>query len=389
MKKELVKKILAELVSFKTESTKGTDYEECAKFIADSLSKIGFKTNIVSEKTPDGKIHPNVIAEKKGKKSDGAILYAAHFDVVPPGEGWDTDPWNLSERDGKLYGRGASDDKGAIAAFIAAMTYFTPEVTAKAVFVCDEEIGGQHGMGFVTKKVRSWFSDVEFVWLADSSAEFIANGSSGVLGGEVIVHGIGSHAGLPYKAKNPVHMLIDFLKELKEYEKIALEKKSHANAPPNCPYEKVPRRFSITILSAGHKTNIIPNVAKAGFDLRFLPDESSSKAKKDFEKFFNGVVEKTGIKAELNFLYGHDGYIQPLTEAVVQFRRFAEKHFDIKGFAACLGGNDAVYLAELGLTVIGFGPIEEDTRIHMPNEFIRIETLEKMISLIKDTFIIS
>jgi succinyl-diaminopimelate desuccinylase len=130
-----------------------------------------------------------VLGTKKGS-STGYVLFAAHFDVVPVGEGWESDPWTPTLSDGKLYGRGSSDDKGAIAAFLEAMRDLTPTIGAKALFTCDEEIGGNEGLGYVTENCKSFFDDVRLAWIADSATTFVGIGSSGVLGGKITVHGL-------------------------------------------------------------------------------------------------------------------------------------------------------------------------------------------------------
>ncbi len=376
--------ILRKLVSFETESIAGKDYEECANFIAESLRNLGFETKIVDG--GDGtRAKPNVMAEKNTGEGN-TILYSSHFDVVPVDDNWHTDPWQLTERDGKLFGRGSSDDKGAIAAFLSAMADIEPKVGIKVLFTCDEEIGGEDGLGFITKNYADWLKDVSLAWIADSSTEFVGIGSSGVLGGKIVVHGKGGHAGYPHKANNAVHRLLEFLTEIREYEKIAAQKRSVAKSPPNCPYPEVWGRFSITMLSAGVKTNVIPETAEARFDLRFLPEEKRDDVKKEFKNFFEKIREKTGIDARLEFLYGHQGYLQEITPAVERFRAKIERAFEDIGFAAELGGNDGPFLHNLGIPTIAFGAIDSDSRFHMPDEFIRIETLKKMVEAIKEVY---
>jgi len=376
--------ILEKLVSFKTESTAGEDYTECADFIAESLETLGFDVKIIDGGNGDMP-KPNVMAEKN-TSAGNTILYASHFDVVPVDDNWHTNPWKLTEQDGKLFGRGSSDDKGAIAAFVAAMANIEPKIGIKVLFTCDEEIGGGDGLGFITKKYADWLKDVSLAWIADSSTEFVGIGSSGVLGGKIVAHGKGGHAGYPHKANNSIHRLLELLTELRIYEQIAAQNHSVAKSPPDSPYRNVWERFSITMLSAGVKTNVIPETAEARFDLRFLPEGNRADTESKFSEFFDNVRNKLNIDAELDFLYGHRGYLQEITPAIEQFKAKIAKAFSNIGFAAELGGNDGPFLHNLGIPTIAFGAIDSDSGFHMPDEFIRIETLKKMVKAVQEIY---
>jgi len=378
------KEILKELVSFKTDNPTDDQYSKCAEYIAERLKDLKFEVEIVDG--GDGTIvKPNVIAEKNFAGNE-TILFSAHYDVVPADEGWNNNPWTLTEKDGKLFGRGTSDDKGAIAAFISAMEEISPAIGVKAIIACDEEVGGEDGLGYITKNHFSWLSDISMAWIADASTAFVGIGASGVLGGEITVYGKGGHAGYPHKADNAVHRLVELMTEIREYENIALQKRSSAKSPPGSPYPNVWGRFSMTMLKAGAKTNIIPEKASMSFDLRYLPEETRSAVENEFRKFFDEICAKMGIKAELKYVYGHNGYIQPITTRVREFGQRLSTIFSGIDFASELGGNDGPFLFELGIPTVAFGPIDPDSKFHMPDEFIRIDTLKKMVQAIKSIY---
>jgi len=378
------REILKELVAFKTESAPATNYVECAEYIAESLRKIGFETEIIDGGGGE-KPKPNVLAQKNVGIGN-TVLYAAHYDVVPPGDGWDSDPWILTERDGKLYGRGSSDDKGAIAAFLSAMDEFSPKIGVKAIFTCDEEIGGVDGLGYVAKNRSEWLAQSAMAWIADSSNELIGIGSSGVLGGKIVVRGRGGHAGYPFRADNAVHRLFELMTELRKYSNIHEQKKSSAASPPGSPFPNIWGRFSITMLSAGVKTNVIPETAEACFDLRFLPETKRTDAESEFTRFFKECLVKTDVKADMNFTYGHEGYLQPVIPRIEKFNDRISSHFGELGFAAELGGNDGPFLFNLGIPTVAFGAIDRDANFHTPNEFMRLESLDKMTTAIGEVY---
>ncbi len=376
------KGILSDLVSFRTVASENPDYVGCAEYIGALLQKAGFDVEIVDGGDGTTK-KPNVLAFMGGKNCSETLLFAAHYDVVPAGDGWDTNPWEAIEKDGRLFGRGASDDKAAIVALASAISGHKPAANIKALISCDEEIGGKDGIGFVTSSRRDWLADVSLAWIADSSTYFVGIGASGVLGGKIIVHGKGGHAGYPHKAKNAIHLLLSLLEELREFDQMYQARFSEAQAPPGSPFEKVWKRFNITVLDAGTKSNVIPETAMAQFDLRFLPEENQEDAKQEFFDFFEMKKRKCGIDAELEFIYGHKGYFQPIIPVVAKFRENVCEIFGELPFAAELGGNDGSFLFEIGIPTVCFGPIEPDSNFHMANEVIRLETLEKMVRLVR------
>ncbi len=376
--------ILSHLVAMPTDSTTAAHYTECAEFIARELEACGFEVQIIDGGT--GKLpKPNVLGTKKGSK-DGYVLFAAHFDVVPVGDGWASDPWTPTLSDEKLYGRGSSDDKGAIAAFLEAMHDLDPTIGVKALFTCDEEIGGTEGLGYVTENCKKFFEDVKLAWIADSAITFVGIGSSGVLGGKITVHGIGGHAGYPFAADNAVERLFDLMTFLRNYREIREKKISIASAPDQAPRSNVWGRFSITMLNAGVKTNVIPDRAEACFDIRFLPEETRAEVEAEFSEFFAQCVANANVRADLTFIYGHEGYLQEITPVIEEFRGLVASAFGSVGFAAELGGNDGPFIFHLGIPTISFGVISHDSRFHMNNEFIRITDLNKMVQAIRNVY---
>jgi len=369
--------ILEKLVEFKTDSTTCDDYQPCADYICEALEFLDFDVQIIDGNAPDGKPRPNVLAQRM-VGAEHTMLYASHFDVVPPGKEWLTDPYKLTEKDGKLYGRGASDDKAAIAAFLEATKDMKPKINIKVMFNCDEEVGAKYGLGYCTEHKKDWLNGITLTWIADASTHMISIGASGVLGGKVIVKGLGTHAGYNFRGKNPINMLVKLLAELGKYDDMGKEKLSIASSPPGCPIPKVWKRFSITMLKAGYQTNIVPDVAEAGIDLRFLPEENQKDAESHFEDFFNKCCEKTGIDATYEFIYGHEGFYQEVTPQIERFRQLVSEDFGELVFGGELGGNDGPFIKRLGIPTIAFGPIADKTRIHMNNEYITIETLNKM-----------
>ncbi|MEM4183236.1 MAG: M20/M25/M40 family metallo-hydrolase [Candidatus Caldarchaeum sp.] len=151
---------LAELISIPSVSARNQSIDECANFVKQLLERDGFSATLLETKTG----RPAVYAEKKGGKN--TILLYNHYDVQPPEplEEWQTDPFKLTEKDGILYGRGVSDNKGEIIARLAAVrvvekAFGLLPLTVKWIIEGEEEVGSP-GISDLISRNRSLFGNV-------------------------------------------------------------------------------------------------------------------------------------------------------------------------------------------------------------------------------------
>jgi succinyl-diaminopimelate desuccinylase len=199
------------------------------------------------------------------------LCFAGHTDVVPPGarETWSFDPFSASLRDGALWGRGAVDMKGAIAAFIAAVERWLAERSSgfagsiSLLITGDEEGAGLDG----TKRVLEWLSargealDACLVGEPTSATtlgDMIKIGRRGSLTGRLTVHGVQGHTAYPHLADNAAHRLVAMLHALTSAE---LDRGSEHFQPST---------LQVSTIDIGNPaTNVIPAVARAVFNIRF------------------------------------------------------------------------------------------------------------------------
>lgn len=372
-----VVEVLSDLVSVDT-SSPGEGYNKIVEMITGYLKDLGVDYRVIDGNAPDGKRRPNVLGEVN-TDSDKTLLIAAHYDVVPPGDGWDTPPFKLTEIDDRLYGRGASDDKAAIAILLSALDETDPRVNLKILFTCDEEVGGRYGLGYVTENHPDLLKS-DLAWIMDAGTEMISIGCSGVVDGWLRVFGKGSHAGYPHMSDNPIPKLARVIDRLKEFQTMREGKRSVARSPPGSPYDHVWGRFNITVLRSGEKPNMIPEYADAGFDLRLLPEESVDEGLGELKEYLDRVMDELGYSYEIRDVIGHEGYLTRETPDISRFAGIVSSVLDKDiPVGAELGGTDGPFINRLGIPTIGFGPIDPDTRFHQPNEFVGKETLNKMI----------
>lgn len=370
-------RLLEELVAINTDSLKKSGYEECAALISEKMKEVGLKVEIRDpiELVGDGKKRPNVIGTLDvGAEKTLALI--THYDVVPPGEGWKRDPFRLTVEGDRAYGRGAADDKSAIAASLGALSKIRERAKYNVMLIAspDEEVGGRWGIGYVMNELGLRFDCGVVV---DAMPDMICIGASGIIQGEIVVHGVQGHAGYPHRADNPIPKLAALIREFDEFARVREKKLSKIDAPPGSPKKKLWGRFSFTMVGGGEKENIIPSNAWARFDMRILPDEPVAEARSELLEFFESKRSLIGVDAKLRILLEDNGFLTPPDHPFVgEFRRATAGVFGAPlPLGASLGGDDGKFLASKGIPVVSYGAIAEDSHFHGTDEFVYIRDL--------------
>ncbi len=253
------------------------------------------------------------------------VCFAGHIDVVAPGDeaAWRHQPFAAEIDDGILYGRGAVDMKGALAASLAATLLFllegggAPKGSISFLITADEEGPGING----TKKVVDWLlkrgERPDYCILGECTSEAavgdtIKIGRRGSLSGELRVRGVQGHVAYPHKARNPLPPLIDALNLLRTKQ---LDAGSTHFQPSN---------FEITSINSGNKSyNVIPATATARFNVRFNDHHTSENLKAWIEGQVQAALRDTGVDYTLDyepasesFMTDPGGFVQKLSAAI-------------------------------------------------------------------------
>jgi succinyl-diaminopimelate desuccinylase len=377
--------VLKKIVAVNSDSITKSGYKECASIVADEAEKIGLKVEVFDSKlkSPDKLPRPSVVATLN-VGAPKTLLVAAHYDIVPPGAGWDYDPFNMKVDEDKAYGRGTADDKGSIAVLLGAARKVgrKSRVNLKILVTPDEEVGGELGLGYLIDEVGIRGDEAIIV---DANSDFLSIGASGVVNGTITVKGIQGHAGYPHKFLNALEGISKLIVELKEFQDFREHKLSRMDAPPGSPKKKVWGRFSVTMLRSGVKSNIIPGEAEATFDMRLLPEEDTVKAQSELKKF----LEKADLGdpryvIDLKFdQTGGNYYADPKLPFVQDFKNTVKTVTGVSlPLAAELGGNDGKFTSGKGIPTISYGPLADDTHFHGVNEFVWLKDLKKVRDVI-------
>jgi len=238
------------------------------------------------------------------------ICFAGHIDVVPPGDeaAWRHPPFAAEIEDGVLYGRGAVDMKGAVAASLAAALAFLREkqdLTGSVSFLitADEEGPSINGTRKVVERLIARGERPDACVLGECTSEEAAGdtikiGRRGSIGAELTVRGVQGHVAYPHKAKNPLPRLIDALTLLKTRR---LDEGSEHFQPSN---------LEITSIDTGNKaTNIIPAQATARFNIRFNDHHTAAALKEWIETQVAAALHETGVTYTLRFEPASDCFL--------------------------------------------------------------------------------
>ena len=195
-----VRDLLTKMIRSRSLNPPG-DVRECAGLIAGELGKRDLPTEILEEKPGVA----NVVSFLQGQAGGKTMIWNGHFDVVPPGDNWEVDPFGGEFRDGYIYGRGSSDMKSGLAAMIVALDALKKAQTpfkGRIVFqaVGDEETGSEGGtMLMIRKKIGA---EAAYAIVSEPTNLQISIGNRGLRWIEVTVKGRASHAGRPHVGAN-------------------------------------------------------------------------------------------------------------------------------------------------------------------------------------------
>ena len=364
--------ILRKLVGFDTTSFKSN--LDLIKFIENYLNDFNIKSKLVYDET---KNKANLFATI-GKDSKGGIVLSGHTDVVPTkNQKWSSDPFTLTERDNKLFGRGSSDMKGFIAVVLSRISKMVETKLNKPIhlaFSYDEEIGcvGVHGLLDLIEKKSI---NPEFCIVGEPTSMEVVIGHKGKHAYDVKVDGYSCHSGqAPYgvNAINYAAKLISYIEELnKEKSKIG---------PFDNEYEIPYSTLSTGTINGGTILNIVPNLCLFEFEIRYLAEDDPKTIMQKIQDYADELImkemQKISPKANITFAekINYPGlniseYINPVKQ--VKNMLNVSKHKKV-----IFGTEGGLFKKKLNIPTIVCGPGSID-QAHKPDEYIAIEQLEK------------
>ena len=307
------------------------------------------------------------------------LMFLGHTDVVPSGPeaAWRSPPFEPTIRDGRLYGRGAADMKGAVAAMVVALEQFVaahPDHRGRVGLLLTSDEEGPTNLDGVRKVVehfRSVGERIDWCVVGEPSAkqrlgDLIRVGRRGSLSGTLSVRGVQGHVAYPEKALNPIHAFAPALAEL------AAERWDEGNS------DFPPTSFQVSNLNAGTgANNVIPGELTALINFRYC---TASRAE-DLRARTEAVLHRHGLDFALDWNLSGEPFLTPpggvLREAVVAVCR---ELCGLEPEQSTGGGtSDGRFIAPLGAEVVEIGPV--NATIHKVDEYVAVDELERLPSV--------
>lgn len=345
----------------------------CLDLLESLLGNAGFSCEFINEGGTE-----NLYAKFRG--GDGpSVLFNGHCDVVPPGpvDAWASPPFAPTIRGGALYGRGAADMKGSLAAMVCAATSFVQENACfhgqiSLLITSDEEGVGTFGTGYALQKLLDRGEHFDFALVGEPTCEEVFGdtikvGRRGSLSGRVKVFGKQGHVAYPHMAINPIHNALGFLQELVGYQWDA----ATPEFEPSC--------LQIANINSGTgANNVIPGLLDFDFNIRYQPSQSPA----SIQEIFVDLAERHSLDYEISWTDGARPFITHNAQLVEAMSLAVEQMTGTKPKLSTGGGtSDARFIAAAGIPVCEFGPINKT--IHAVNECVEVDNLGRTMGAYK------
>jgi len=341
------------------------DVRESIRICTEKLAAEGFETEIIG----DLEHMPNLLATLR-RGNGPTLLLNAHVDVVPTGDesAWSHPPFGAEVVDGRVYGRGAGDDKASVTAqVIGAIALARSGVDFSGTLivnvVADEETGGRHGAHYVAHNMAN---RPDFVIVGEQTLSKVAIGERGFASTQVTTRGRAAHGALPWEGANAIEGMAEVIVALRREMWPALEERvspyfHHSSA-------------SINMISGGIKQNVVPDECTIYIDRRILPGEVPEEVVQEIREVaeravgdFPGVtVEVVGLGLTAATMSDPES---PAVRAMLAANERLGLSTELTGFSM---GTDGRHFAAIGIPTIIYGP-GDPKLAHIPDEWVGVD----------------
>jgi succinyl-diaminopimelate desuccinylase len=348
----------------------------CQSMMAERLEALGFKV--------EGMPFEDVTNFWARRGTEGPVLcFAGHTDVVPTGpvEKWSSPPFEPTLKDGMLYGRGAADMKGSIAAFMTALDRFVKahpdhKGSIALLITSDEEGPYINGTTRVIDTLEARNEKITWAIVGEPSStalvgDVIKNGRRGSLGATMRVKGVQGHVAYPHLVRNPIHELAPALAEL-----AATEWDQGNDFFP-------PTSFQVSNINAGTgATNVVPGEVEVLFNFRFSTEVTDTELRNRVE----AILAKHNVEYEIKwnlsgqpFLTAEGDLVDAARAAILEVTG-RETELSTSG-----GTSDGRFIAPTGAQVVELGPV--NATIHKIDECVKAEDLDTLSTIYEQMLI--
>lgn len=354
-----------------------TEDAGCLDLIAERLAPRGFVCERMDSTGPTGLVR-NLWARRGDAKP--LIVFAGHTDVVPPGplDQWQSDPFVPTERDGKLYGRGAADMKTSVAAAVVAVERLladgAPRGSIAFLLTSDEEGDATDGTLKVVETLKARGETLDCCIVGEPTCvgrqgDTIKNGRRGSLSGKLVVRGIQGHVAYPEKVRNPIHQVAPALAEL-----AAMRWDEGNDFFP-------PTSFQISNIHAGTgATNVVPGACAVLFNFRF----STASTAEGLQNRVHAILDAHQLEYDIAWTLGGRPFLTRPGQLVEALSAAIGEESGLAPELSTSGGtSDGRFIADICPEVVEFGPV--NATIHKIDECVDIADIEPLARIYEKT----
>jgi len=338
--------------------------------LAKNLRSLGFKCQMMNFKNIK-----NLYA-KLGNSSPN-FCYAGHTDVVPVGDlkSWSVNPFSGAVKNNKLVGRGASDMKGSIACFVAAVSQFKKikpkfKGSISLLITGDEEAIAINGTKKVVEKLKKRKEKINFCLVGEPTnltklGQMMKIGRRGSMTGYLTVYGTQGHVAYPHQANNPAPVITKILNQIKD---IKLDRGTKNFQPSNLEVVKINIENSAD--------NVIPAEAKATFNIRFNNKHSSASLKRKLNKVFSNICKKSRCSFKISYMVSGEAFLTKPNKTTYMIQKIIKKITKIKTKLSTSGGtSDARFIRKIS-PCVEFGLVGKTA--HKIDEMVSVNDMKKL-----------
>ena len=343
------------------------DDQNCQQLLAERLQKIGFAVE---------ELHfgdTKNVWLRRGTQAP-VFCFAGHTDVVPTGpvEKWDSPPFEPTEQEGRLYGRGAADMKTSIACFVTACERFVAEHpdhqgSIALLITSDEEGDALDGTTKVVDVLKARGELIDYCIVGEPTAvdklgDMLKNGRRGSLSGNLTVKGKQGHIAYPHLAINPVHTFATALLELTQ----EVWDEGNEYFPPTS--------FQISNINGGTgATNVIPGELNVKFNFRF----STESTEEGLKQRVHAILDKHCVQYDLQWSCSGQPFLTQAGKLTDVAREAIAEICGVEAELSTTGGtSDGRFIKAIAKELIELGP--SNATIHQINENVRLEDIPKL-----------
>ena len=350
----------------------------CLDLAVSHLAPLGFACERIDSGPAEFRVS-NLWALRQGSqgKQGKTLVFAGHVDVVPTGplEQWSSPPFTPTVRDGKLYGRGASDMKTPLAAMLVACSRYLaahPDTALNIgwILTSDEEGPALDGTVAVCRALQQRGQRLDYCIVGEPTSvtqvgDTVKNGRRGSLSGKLTVKGVQGHIAYPHLAKNPIHMLAPALAELTGI----VWDEGNAFFPPTS--------WQVSNIHGGTGAgNVIPGTVVLDFNFRF----STASTPESLQQRLEAVLQRHGLEFDLQWTLGGLPFLTPQGTLVDAARAAIADVTGLQTELSTSGGtSDGRFIAQICPQVLEIGPT--NGTIHQINECITLDEIEPITAI--------